>query len=219
MADVLIVACPECKKKFKPKTDVRGKKIKCPFCKAPFTVPSAKKEPAKAAAGKSADDKSTAVKPEDPNAAAEQKAAEMYDEFDENPDPYGVKHVDLVPRCPNCTQEMGEHDTICLFCGYNTLTRQWGETKKVKGLTFGRHLLYLLPAIGAAIFTVLLITSLIFFDVIGPYWLPATMFWWIDTEAMRLFNTVDTLTLSFSAGVYCFKKFIEKPKPDDIIME
>jgi hypothetical protein len=200
--EALVVACPECKKKFKPKTDVRGKKIKCPFCKVPFTVPAAQED-----------------NPPEVVAAPAEKQAEPYDEFAETPDPYGVKHVDLVPRCPNCTQEMGEHDTICLLCGYNTLTRQWGKTEKVKGLTFGRHLLYLLPALGAAFVTIFLIITLIFFDVIGPYFLPATMFFWLDSEAMRLFSTVDTLTLAFSAGVYCFKKFIEKPKPDDIVLE
>lgn len=212
MAEALVVACPDCKKKFKPKTDVRGKKIKCPFCKVPFTVP----------AGKDKQDKENpdakAAEPEGIAPAAE-KPAEPYDEFNETPDPYGVKHVALVPRCPNCTAEMGEHDTICLVCGYNTLTRQWGKTTKVVGLTFGRHLLYLLPALAAAIITVFLVVTLIFFDVIGPYFLPATMFYWLDSEAMRLFSTVDTLTVAFSAGVYCFKKFIDKPKPDDILLD
>ena len=36
----------------------------------------------------------------------------------------------MVPRCPNCTSEMGAHDIICLSCGYNTLTREWGKTEE-----------------------------------------------------------------------------------------
>ena len=39
---------------------------------------------------------------------------------------------------------------IRLSCGYNTLTRQWGKTQKIVGLTFGRHCAHLLPALGAA---------------------------------------------------------------------
>ena len=50
MADTAAaVTCPECDKKFKPKSDVRGKKIKCPFCKEAFTVPAEKKSKAGAA--------------------------------------------------------------------------------------------------------------------------------------------------------------------------
>ena len=42
MAVSLIVTCPECEKKFKPKSDVSGQKIKCPFCEEKFVVPAAK---------------------------------------------------------------------------------------------------------------------------------------------------------------------------------
>ena len=117
MAAGMVVTCPKCEKKFKPKTDVSGKKIKCPFCTEPFVVPVAKE--AKAEKGKP--DQIKAGKPK-PGAAAPQvtaapEAGAHDSDADDNPDPYGVKTVELVPRCPNCTQEMGEHDTICLACG------------------------------------------------------------------------------------------------------
>ena len=51
-AEAVVVACPECEKKFKPKGDVQGKKIKCPFCKEPFVVPAVPQVKAKPAKGK-----------------------------------------------------------------------------------------------------------------------------------------------------------------------
>ena len=77
--------------------------------------------------------KTDKAKPEDAKAA---EAAAINDEFDGDVNPYGIKHVELVPRCPNCTEEMGEHDTICLACGYNTMTRQWGKTEKNREARF-----------------------------------------------------------------------------------
>src|SRR6266849_4088097 len=146
MAVSLVVTCPECEKKFKPKSDVSGKKIKCPFCAEPFVVPEAKSaKPAKSKADEKA-------KPDEAKETAIAAAQQANSDLDRDDNPYGVKTVELVPRCPNCTQEMGEHDTICLACGYNTMTRAWGKTEKTLGLTFGRHLVYLLPAIGSAVF-------------------------------------------------------------------
>lgn len=221
MADALVVTCPECEKRFKPKSDVRGKKIKCPFCTNPFVVPAAKNgkpdkakpEPAKANKGKP-----DAPSPEPaPPPAPEPKAQD--DDLDGDDNPYGVKNVELVPRCPNCTHEMGPHDIICLACGYNTLTRQWGKTEKTYGLTTGRHLIYLLPALGAAAFVVFAILFLIFYGTVAPYLLDGTMFWWLDGESMRMWCAVIVLAWIFGGGVFCMKKFIEKPKPDEIEME
>ncbi len=210
MAEALVVACPECEKKFKPKTDVRGKKIKCPFCKEPFVVP----------AGKGAKkEREPEPEPEPAAAPAAEAKPSIDDEFDNNPDPYGVKHKEMVPRCPNCTQEMGDHDIICLFCGYNTLTRQWGKTEKTKGVTFGRHLLYLLPAMGSAVFAVFSILFLLFYATVAPFILAGTWLFWLDHESMRMWTTVIVLAWVFGAGAYCFKKFIDKPKPDEIVMD
>ena len=49
MAETSVITCPECTKKFKGKSDLQGKKIKCPFCAKPFVV-SAAKAPVKAPA-------------------------------------------------------------------------------------------------------------------------------------------------------------------------
>ncbi len=225
MAAGMVVTCPECAKKFKPKTDVSGKKIKCPFCTEPFVVPAAqeaKPDKAKPDASKSgkpkpADAKDAPQAKAAPEAAA---AAKPSGDDEESVDPYGVKTVELVPRCPNCTQEMGEHDTICLSCGYNTLTRQWGKTEKTIGLTPGRHLEYLLPALGSAAFTLFAIINLLLLYTVVPIWVAGSdWLWWIDSEAVRMWATLAFLFIFWVAGVFCYKKFIEKPKPDEIQLE
>ena len=87
-----------------------------------------------------------------PNKGPSEASVQSADpDLDKDENPYGVKHVELVPRCPNCTEEMvNEHATICLNCGYNTMTRQWGRTEKTLGVTFERQLTYMLPALGSA---------------------------------------------------------------------
>ena len=200
-----IITCPECEKKFKPKTDVRGKKIKCPFCSHSFVAPIGDKA------------KEVEGAPED--------AKTHNPDFDADPNPYGVKTVDLVPRCPNCTAEMGEHDFICLDCGYNTLTRQWGKTEKTRGITFGQHLKYLLPAIGSLVFMFFTVNCLVYYSVVYPFHITFLDDWWagklglLDHESMRLLTTIAFLMVMWAAGMYCFKMFIEKPKPDEIQLD
>ena len=209
MAASLIVTCPECEKKFKPKGDVAGKKIKCPFCSEPFVVPAPKAaKPAKAKPEQAAEPA--------PATTAAPSNADL--ERDENP--YDVKEVELVPRCPNCTEEMGPHDTICLACGYNTMTREWGKTEKTIGITVDRHLIYLLPALGAAAFVFASAIALLIFDTRVPYWVAGDKWLdWMDSEAIRMWTTLLFLFWFYLAGLFCFKKFIEKPKPDEIELE
>ena len=216
MAGNIVITCPECEKKFKPKADVQGKKIKCPLCGEAFAVPAAKVT--KSDKGKPDSVKQVKAKP--PAAKSiEQTKADLEDEFAENPNPYGVKQIDMVPRCPNCTAEMGEHDIICLECGYNTLTRQWGKTEKTVGLTFQRHLIYLLPAIGAAAFSLFSILFLLYYTVVSPFHVEKTMFSFTDHESMRMWTTVIFLAWLWGAGMFCFKKFIEHPKPEEISLD
>lgn len=210
MAVGMVVTCSHCEKKFKPKSDVAGKKIKCPFCKEAFVVPA----DAEAKASKPAPEEVKAAPVEAAGPVATPPAEE-----DDNPDPYGVKTVDIVPRCPNCTQEMGPHDIICLACGYNTMTREWGKTEKTLGLTFQRQLVYLLPALGAATFVFFSVIFLIYYAVVSPYHVEKSMLEFTDSEAIRMWTTLIFLAWFWGAGMFCFKKFIEKPKPDEIQME
>jgi hypothetical protein len=216
MAAGAVVTCPECEKKFKPKSDVAGKKIKCPFCTKTFVVPEAQDAKAEKPKSEAKSGKPT----QEAKAAAEPAAASAPDaDADDNPDPYGVKTVEIVPRCPNCTKEMGEHDIICLACGYNTMTREWGKTEKTLGITFERQFFYLLPAIGAASFVFFSIIFLFYFFVASPYDVDKTMFEFTDSEPIRMWSALIFLSWLWGAGMFCFKKFVEKPLPDEIQME
>lgn len=211
MAAGVVVSCGECKKRFKPKGDVQGKRIKCPYCKGSISVPKA-------------DVKAVPKKPEKPEAemTAEEKAEKAKAEFDaqfDDKSAYDVQHIELVPRCPNCTFEMGPNDIICLNCGYNTLTREWGKTEKVVGLTWDRHLKHLGPAIGAACFVFFSVIGMVYFAILLPYDVNGTMFRFLDHESMRMWGSVIFLLWLFGAGIFCVKKFIENPKPADIMVE
>mgnify|MGYP002784787848 CR=1 FL=1 len=212
MAEPLIVTCPECKKRFKPKTDVRGKKVKCPSCKSIVAVPADDKKSEAVKSGKPEPEAAPAAAAAAPEPAPEK----VYDDFEADPNPYGVKDVPLVPRCPNCTEEMGKHDIICLKCGYNTLTREWGKTEKTIAVTYGKQLKYLLPAIGAAVFSIGSIIFLVYYSVASPYHVAdVPVLNLTDHESLRMWTTVIFLGWLWGAGLFCFKKFIEKPKPDE----
>src|SRR6516225_3042956 len=137
MAARTIITCPECNKKFKGKEDLHGKKIRCPFCKEPFVVADAEEDDEHATIPPRGSGKGAAKKADGKAPAALPAGRESDDEFDQASNPYGVTKLDLAPRCPNCANEMeSEEAVVCLFCGYNTLTRTWGKTKKVFALTF-----------------------------------------------------------------------------------
>src|SRR5262245_54886849 len=126
MEAAAIITCPECTKRFKGKASLAGKKIKCPFCKEAFVVP---KDIASSATGV------TAMAP-----AKEERKPIRFDDEDDNPDPYAVTALDIAPRCPNCANLMADEKAfICLYCGYNTLTRTWGKTEKVVGFVPGDY--------------------------------------------------------------------------------
>ena len=215
MPDGSIVACPECKKKFKPKSDVSGKKIQCPFCREPFVVPAAKEK----SSGKSASAGAKETAAGKQAAATAAASAPANDDYDESPDPYGVKTIKIVPRCPNCTAKMGEHDIICLKCGYNTVTRVWGKTEKTLGITPGQHFVYLLPALGSTLFAFVSVIGLLIYYVMVPSWVADTWMEFVDSEAIRMWTTVMFLFLLWMAGVFGYQYFIVKPKPDEILLE
>src|SRR4051794_18284484 len=120
MAVSLAVACPNCEKKFKPKGDVQGKKIKCPFCKDPFVVPAAKNgSEAKSAKVKAAEVKPPREEPPAPVAAPPVEQRNPDSDFDTDDNPYAVKNQDLTPRCPHCAKELqSANAVVCIYCGY-----------------------------------------------------------------------------------------------------
>ncbi len=219
MAGSPIITCPECSKKFKGKGDLRGKKIRCPFCRNIFVVGEDESEESapvkKSAAGTkkpAAAGKSGSGKPAGKSASTQ---AAPDDEF-EDKDPYGVTDLDLAPRCPNCASEMeSEEAVVCLHCGYNTLTRTWGKTEKLIATTGGQHFLYLLPGIICAIVILLQVTGTIFYCVVLPYQVKDSWMAFTDHESMRVWTTVGSLFDIWPLGYIAFNRLVLKPRPSD----
>jgi predicted Zn finger-like uncharacterized protein len=126
----MITSCPNCKKQIKVPAEIAGKRIKCKACGTIFVATS------------------TAVRPK----SDQPKQPDIYKPADDDDDgdgnPYGVTDLDLAPRCPYCAHEFESEDqVICLNCGYNTVTRQLGKTRRIKDVTGGQWFLWLLPGI------------------------------------------------------------------------
>lgn len=231
-----IITCPECAKKFKGRGDLLGKKIKCPFCAKPFVVSAdapakgpppipakAAKESAtaiKAATGSKAVSASKAAPASAPPPAPPPPPAPAKPPVDEDDEPiggsYGVGNLDITARCPNCAQPLLTADaTICVYCGYNTLTREVGKTEKTVEVTGGEHVLYLTPGIVAAVFIVILIFFLTFFSVVLPELVEDTKGEFLSHESIRFWLTAGSLYVIWALGNTCFKYFVLQPKPKE----
>src|SRR5207245_3911671 len=131
-----------CTKKFKSKEGLEGKRIKCPLCATPFVVPAGGGDQAK---GDGAGPKTKAPAA---TTATMKNQNVTWNPEDDNRDPYKLGEFDIRPRCPNCANLMeSDEAVVCVFCGYNTQTRQWGQTVKTMSITGKQHLLHLLPGI------------------------------------------------------------------------
>ena len=87
MAESPIITCPECRKKFKGKADLEGKKIKCPLCAKAFVVPGEKKTEAA----------QPTMAPESVTAAPKNLGFADEEEGDDQ-NPYGITDIDISPR-------------------------------------------------------------------------------------------------------------------------
>ncbi|MFO0969002.1 MAG: hypothetical protein U0793_25905 [Gemmataceae bacterium] len=201
MEAAAIITCPECTKRFKGKASLAGKKIKCPFCKEAFVVP---KEIAQTAGV-------VAAPKEEP------KKRIVFEDEDE-PGAYGVTTLDIAARCPNCANPMADEKAfICLYCGYNTLTRAWGKTTKVFGHTTEDYIKHQLAAYIWGGVLLIFAIGLVFLCLVFPYVLEANT-WeeWLDAESIRLWFTVMFLFIFWGGGMFVFKRLIINPSPAEL---
>src|SRR5258708_6864601 len=134
MANIFVIACPQCRKQIKVSEAVVGKKIRCKDCGAAFPVaaPKAAPPPVKTKAQEKAD----------------KAAAEAQEEADAQKAYAMAKDEVTVPRCPQCVKELESKDArICLHCGYNLITRTRVQTVAVHEPTGGEKFQWLLPGI------------------------------------------------------------------------
>src|SRR5262249_9482758 len=154
-----------------------------PACAKVFVVPAEKPTEKVPAAG--ADEPALSALP--PTA----KPLGFADEGEEDAKAYGVTELDIAPRCPNCAQLMADEKAfICLFCGYNTLTREVGKTQKTVSHTFGEHFAYLFPGIAVALTAFAFVGALTYFSVVLPGDLYKSSFAFLDHESLRMWFTI-----------------------------
>lgn len=191
MADSPVITCPECKKKFKGKSNLEGKKIKCPLCAKMITVPKSEAITA-------------APAPPPPG-----------NDDDNDKAGYGITTLDIAPRCPNCAQLMADEKAfICLYCGYNTLTREIGKTEKLVGHTTGERVKHLIPGIIALVVAYGFICGLTWFSVELPKHVYKSSMAFLDHESVRMWFTIISLSFMWGCGLFAYKRFIVNPTPE-----
>ena len=101
--------CGQCSTKFKAKEALAGKKVKCPKCSSPISVPTSNAVPAAVGAAK--------------------RSGSNYNPVLDLLDEAGVKAVPQGPVCDNCGTEMHPASVICIDCGFNMATREQLKTE------------------------------------------------------------------------------------------
>ncbi len=210
-----VITCPACTKKFKGKEGLEGKRIKCPLCATPFVVTAAQ---LKAGGGDGKGQaKGAAAKPAGaaPSMAKQQRVS--WSKEDEDSTGYQLGQFDLRARCPNCANLMeSEEAIICVFCGYNTQLRTWGQTVKAIGITGTQHFLHLLPGI---IFLLLLITfmiGLLMFCLQLPSLVVNTWASFFDHESMRMWTIGIALGFMWAFGMLAVRRLVFNPMPKEV---
>jgi DNA-directed RNA polymerase subunit RPC12/RpoP len=230
MAEAIII-CPNCEKRFKGKEEMEGKKIRCPLCSEPFRVTQDMISLAKAAASKKKEVAAVAGKAKGPAKAEAppppppsppppppepEKKNDDLDDLDADANPYEVKQEKFAVRCPNCAKELlNERDIVCVHCGYNNVTRERGITTRAYDVTFGEHVVHLLPAIGSLLFCLSVILALMWFSLVFPIGLQGWM-QIFDSEPARLILTIIFLIMFiYPSGFFGIFKIINEPKPKE----
>ncbi len=172
MAMVIEIPCPSCEKVLKVPESVFGKKIKCKHCGEPIQVDDlddleaeekkkAKKpsKPGGAVKVKKEEPKKEEPKKEEPKpAAAPYKFEDDDDQGGAKPNPLKAIEEEDVARCPFCAKELDPPDAkVCLHCGFNNLTRERAESKRVWAPDSSDYMNHLGPGVAALFICIVLI--------------------------------------------------------------
>ena len=105
--------CDSCKESFKARDEIAGKRVKCPKCKSPMTIPQATSKPA----GKP---KPAATKAK-PKPKPKPKPAAM-DPMEALLNEANIGPIHRGPMCPDCGTPVSQGTVICVDCGFNIET-------------------------------------------------------------------------------------------------
>jgi DNA-directed RNA polymerase subunit RPC12/RpoP len=223
MAGSTVISCPECKKKFKGREDLHGKKIRCPACGESFIVKALAVDKPRSPGTPAAPASGNSPPPANPPPAQKSYGRRVWNEEEEaDSKPYDVTHLDLAPRCPHCANPMAnEEATVCLFCGYNTQTREEGSIKKTIQHTGGERFLWLLPGLIYVAIIIILVNADIFYCLVLPDLVKGVEWaeFVFDTEASRFWVVIPTLFIMWGLGIFAFKRLILHPVPPEKVKD
>ncbi len=217
MAATITVVCPECEKTMQAPAEFAGRKVRCKACSHVFEArPAAPpgavaRQPAKAGRGaRPADRRAPAPAPPPPTAPVMPE--------DEDSLPYQVTDTSLLPRCPECANEMESEDAIiCLHCGYNTVTRERLGLRKVEDVTGADRFLWLLPGILCA----MLVLFLIVLDIVYCVSVEADrgsslLVVLLAAKSVKMWFCIGTVFIMFFAAKFAYKRLLLHPNPPEV---
>lgn len=200
MANPLTVACPQCHQQIKASDELVGKKVRCKGCSHVFVITAGPAEKPKLA------------KP----AAAPAKAKAPAPAEDEGHDKYSFADTEeAVPRCPHCANELEPDAKICIRCGYNTVTRQRVEMKKVVETTEGDRFMWLLPGLIAAFTVLVLIGLALVYCFLLPGWVKGGDYDWLSYGGFKLWFVIMCVFGMYFAGRFAVQRLILHPTPPE----
>jgi len=204
--DPIKITCPECKKVIAVPPDLLGKKVRCKGCSKVFE------------AQKPAPPKETAKPAEE-----DKKKQQAGDDPDDDGKAYGMHDMILQARCPNCAKELSsEDDILCIFCGYNNLTRQIAQTRKTYDIT-GSDIFFwnLHGIIGFIICLILLTFNIIYMLKIDEWCSPeegktdAPWFGFLAHGSIKLWLYIISGFILFSVGKFSFIRLVYENRPKE----
>lgn len=219
MATTFVISCNECEKQFNVSQEMVGKKIRCKECGNVLVV----KKPRKSLL----EDDKKKEKPKDASKTADAKPKNLLlDDEEENKDPYQIIIDDEgIARCPNCAKELESLEaTICLNCGYNTVTRGRHERVAVYEATSEDKFHWWLPGILCCVGILVLIGISIFCSVNTKEWMKDG--WFYDEEKPEkpymvkpgcfIFgNIMITFFACLALGRFAYKRLVVNNKPPE----
>jgi Zn finger protein HypA/HybF involved in hydrogenase expression len=210
------ITCPACRKRIKGREEHLGRKIRCPNCQNSFVAEADADEIDAPLAF--ADDPKPKTKSAKPKPVEAVKAAAPEPPVDDSG--YGIEEVETKARCPNCAELMVDPTAIiCIHCGYNTLTRTYGKTRRVYAATTSEIMEHLMPAILFSGIFVALVLVVLWYNTVVPPMYNGTRFDWVVHESLRMWSAMIVVGLLWWFGFYAFKTFALHPLPEEVEKE